>query len=177
MRRAAYFSVLAAIVLATHVGCQTGPMSHTQHVAYTPYAVIKQQELVATSQGPNQTFGDRFPSPSLSLIDPTARDPRLSRGRAPWPLQYAYNIGVSTSQMANTVLGGDPDESLSARFGRADQDGVTVVKYGIAPAVDFVCGPDHCRRSAATTNSHAREVWHWGTASPRQEPLTQVAKP
>lgn len=36
---------------------------------------------------------------------------------------YIYNIHVALSQMVNTLAGGDPDESVSGRIGKAAQAG------------------------------------------------------
>ncbi len=88
-------------------------------------------------------------------------DPRLSEGTACWPWQYAYNLCEATSQFSNTVLGGDPDESLSSRFGRAQQDGVLPVRYGLAPVTNLLVGPNHCRRCIESEQCHKKEVWAW----------------
>ncbi len=63
--------------------------------------------------------------------------------------------------MCNAILGGDPDESLSSRFGRAEQDGVWPVKYVVAPVADALIGPDHCQRSTECQGNRKREVWSW----------------
>ena len=34
-------------------------------------------------------------------------------------LQYIFNLAVSLDQLVNTILGGDPDETLSRRIARA----------------------------------------------------------
>ena len=34
-------------------------------------------------------------------------------------LNYLYNLHVALSQLINTLLGGDPDESLSGRIGKS----------------------------------------------------------
>lgn len=38
-------------------------------------------------------------------------------------LNYIYNLHVALSQLANTLLGGDPDESLSGRIGKSIEAG------------------------------------------------------
>lgn len=40
-----------------------------------------------------------------------------------WALNYLYNVHVALSQLANTLLGGDPDESISGRIGKSIQAG------------------------------------------------------
>lgn len=37
--------------------------------------------------------------------------------------RYFYNLAYSLDQMLNTVWGGDPDETVSSRIGRAARDG------------------------------------------------------
>lgn len=37
--------------------------------------------------------------------------------------QYFFNLFVSLSQFANTVLAGDPDETISSRAGKARREG------------------------------------------------------
>lgn len=34
-------------------------------------------------------------------------------------LNYLYNLHVALSQLANVLIGGDPDESLSGRIGKS----------------------------------------------------------
>lgn len=88
-------------------------------------------------------------------------DQRLSDGTACWPWQYSYNLCLATSQLSNTVLGGDPDESLSSRFGRAQEDGVWAAKYGMAPVTNVLVGPDHCRRCIEYDEPRNKELWAW----------------
>ncbi len=95
------------------------------------------------------------------LLGPTFSDPRLTEGTAPCLWQYGYNVILSGSQMCNAILGGDPDESLSSRFGRAEQDGCWPVKHVIAPATDLLIGPDHCLKSTECQGNRKREVWSW----------------
>lgn len=97
----------------------------------------------------------------FAILGPTFSDSRLWEGTAPLPWQYAYNVCLSGSQMVNTVLGGDPDESLSSRLGRAEQDGVAVVKYGVAPVTDVLLGTHHCQESIEASESRLQEVWAW----------------
>ena len=69
-----------------------------------------------------------------------------------WLLNYIYNVHVALSQLANTLAGGDPDESVSGRIGKAAQAGA-----GWARALDRLAGrhftksiePDEGGNSAA----------------------------
>lgn len=36
-----------------------------------------------------------------------------------WLKNYLYNLHVALSQVVNTLVGGDPDESVSGRIGKA----------------------------------------------------------
>ena len=36
---------------------------------------------------------------------------------------YFYNLGVGVDQLANTILGGNPDQTISGRLGRRIQEG------------------------------------------------------
>jgi hypothetical protein len=88
-------------------------------------------------------------------------DQRLSEGTAFAPWQYTYNLCLAGSQFSNTVLGGDPDESLSSRFGRAQEDGVVPVRFGLAPVTNVIVGPDHCRRCIEHDERRNKELWSW----------------
>jgi hypothetical protein len=72
-----------------------------------------------------------------------------------------YNVTLACSQFSNAVLGGDPDESLSSRLGRAEQDEVWPVKYAVSPAADLLIGPNHCWRSVEVEESRKLELWAW----------------
>ena len=58
--------------------------------------------------------------------------------------QYAFNVLISIDQLANTIIGGDPDETISSRFGKR----VTTCRF-----CRFVCywldkfDPRHCHKS------------------------------
>lgn len=40
--------------------------------------------------------------------------------------KYLKNIFISISQLCNTLLGGDPDETMSSRIGKRARDGCKV---------------------------------------------------
>lgn len=100
-------------------------------------------------------------SEGFGLFGKAFCDRRLSEGTAFAPWQYGYNLCVAGSQLSNTVLGGDPDESLSSRFGRAQEDGVVAVRYGLAPVTNVIVGPDHCRRCIEHDERRNKELWSW----------------
>ena len=53
--------------------------------------------------------------------------------------RYLLNILIALDQMGNTLLGGDPDETISSRVGRR-WPGSWVRRL-----IDTVFGPGHCR--------------------------------
>lgn len=61
--------------------------------------------------------------------------------------QYRRNLRIGASQALNTILGGDPDETLSARLGRAAQRGS---KWGrwLYVLLNWA-EPGHCEKAAA----------------------------
>ena len=59
---------------------------------------------------------------------------------------YFWNVLVSVDQLGNTLLGGDPDETLSSRMGKD----IKANKCKICRLVCFLLGKiqtDHCNRS------------------------------
>lgn len=82
-------------------------------------------------------------------------------GKAVWWKQLIFNIGVSLSQLLNTVIGGDPDETISARCGRCQLD-PKAPKWAKTTAnfVDWVFGPGHCINAVEHTLSRQKEIWH-----------------
>jgi hypothetical protein len=57
--------------------------------------------------------------------------------------QYFWNLLITLDQCCNTILGGDPDETISSRLGKST-NGIGIWARGI---VDRIFGPGHCRRS------------------------------
>ena len=68
------------------------------------------------------------------------------------PMEYVRNIAIGFDQLANTILRGYPDETLSARCGRLIHR--SPYKYW-AMLIDAIFhpfqGPDHC------VNAHLKE--------------------
>lgn len=57
--------------------------------------------------------------------------------------RYLLNILIGFDQLANTVTGGDPDETLSSRFGK--RSGSNVIRKAIDTI--FFWQPNHCEKS------------------------------
>ena len=83
-------------------------------------------------------------------------------------IKYLFNIGLALDQFANTVLLGDPDESLSGRCGRAMMSGRPKfwVPY-LASIIDwtvllFKAEYNHCMNSVeAEETPKEKEIWSW----------------
>lgn len=87
-------------------------------------------------------------------------DPRLRDGTAPSLYQYVFNIGLSASQFFSTLLGGDPDESICSRAGRAAQGGNLLCIVLLVPILNAIMGKDHCRYSIEPDEGD-KEIWSW----------------
>jgi hypothetical protein len=82
-------------------------------------------------------------------------------------MQFIYNFFLALSQFNNTLLLGDPDESISGRLGRAYLSGKP--KWWVEPwmhAVDWVFVAflgelNHCVESVEYTEAHDKELWSW----------------
>lgn len=62
--------------------------------------------------------------------------------------RYLIQILVAVDQLANAILWGAPDETLSSRAYRADRDGKILGRV-LRPLIDlmFFFDPDHCRQA------------------------------
>lgn len=60
--------------------------------------------------------------------------------------KYLWNILISLDQLLSAITGGDADETLSSRFGKAARDGSKFGKAG-AWVLDKILGRDHCKES------------------------------
>lgn len=61
--------------------------------------------------------------------------------------KWFWNILISVDQLANTILWGDPDETLSSRMGKMVKRGTAGdVEKGICNVLDGV-DKDHCENS------------------------------
>ena len=59
--------------------------------------------------------------------------------------RYIWNFLISLDQFFNTLLGGDPDETISSRAARAREHGSKVGR--IACSILDWLDPDHCKKS------------------------------
>jgi len=60
-------------------------------------------------------------------------------------VNYLWNILISIDQFFNTLFGGNPDETISSRAGKARRNGK---KWGkvLCTVLDKI-DPDHCNKS------------------------------
>jgi hypothetical protein len=81
--------------------------------------------------------------------------------------QYTFNIALALDQYINTLLLGDPDDSLSGRCGRAEATGKPKWFVKIArPTIDFIFlklfkQVDHCKSSIELEENLGYELWLW----------------
>lgn len=62
-------------------------------------------------------------------------------------LNYFKNILIGFDQLANTILAGDPDETISSRIGkRVRSNQATMAERWVAYLLDCI-DPDHCQDS------------------------------
>jgi hypothetical protein len=59
--------------------------------------------------------------------------------------QYIWNVLISVDQLFNTLLGGDPDETLSSRMGKRAREGdkLGIIVCGVLNVID----KNHCEKS------------------------------
>ena len=70
--------------------------------------------------------------------------------------KYIHNVLVGLDQFCNTILGGHPDETISARSGRAAQNGKLWGK-ALSAGLNLV-QQDHCVRAMAGDEARAEKV-------------------
>ena len=86
----------------------------------------------------------------------------------------AYQLVLNTLLIAdkgfNTVLAGDPNETLSARAARARSGGSKAATAFCAVLTSisnrFTGHGDHCTWAVAPGQSIGAEVWHWSPTQP-----------
>lgn len=71
-------------------------------------------------------------------------------------MSYVLNVLIAVDQVGNTLLGGSPDETLSARAYRTEQQGKVFGRF-FRPLIDtlFWFDPDHCK---SAYNSELRKL-------------------
>lgn len=87
------------------------------------------------------------------------------------PLEYVRNVAIGLDQLANAILFGWPDESLSSRCGR----GIHRYPYKAwAKLIDCLFypfqGPNHC------VNAYRKEMTRYQFAPEMRDALAQEAK-
>lgn len=60
--------------------------------------------------------------------------------------EYLWNILISLDQFANTVFNGNPDETISSRWGKHIQKGKSGWRLTMCKALNFF-DKDHCIKS------------------------------
>lgn len=68
------------------------------------------------------------------------------------PLRYIWNILIAIDQLANAMLGGDPDETISSRLGKFVRDnqedtGFKGLISNVTCELLDVIDPGHCQKS------------------------------
>jgi len=59
--------------------------------------------------------------------------------------RYFWNMAISLDQLVSTATGGDPDETVSSRLGKAERRGNKFACF-FCRALDFI-QKDHCAKS------------------------------
>lgn len=83
-------------------------------------------------------------------------------------LQYGYNLALAIDQLANAILLGDPDESISGRTGRAMKSGNPKwwipMQHKIIDAIFYILfkEKDHCFNGMEPEERpYEKELWSW----------------
>lgn len=64
-------------------------------------------------------------------------------------MNYFLNVLIGIDQLANAIIGGSPDETISARAWRAESNG-KMLGMAFRPMIDFVFWPleeRHCEKA------------------------------
>lgn len=73
-------------------------------------------------------------------------------------MTYLLNVLIAFDQLINTLIGGYPDETLSASAWLGEQQGRIIPKI-MRPVIDFLFLPfesDHCRRAYESELNHTQ---------------------
>lgn len=75
-------------------------------------------------------------------------------------MNYIINVLVAIDQFFNALLGGDPDMTLSGRFGRAIKENRCFLCKGICKILDLF-DKGHCAQQDKNEQDEGKdEVWH-----------------
>lgn len=61
--------------------------------------------------------------------------------------KYFWNILIAIDQLANALLAGDPDETISSRLGKKVREGRCTFCYWICIHFLHRLDPNHCQKS------------------------------
>jgi len=74
--------------------------------------------------------------------------------------KYLINVLISFDQLANTLLGGDPDETISSRAGKKQRKGK--LAYWLCRALHWI-DKDHCKDAIEKDEGKDSIVWENAT--------------
>lgn len=60
--------------------------------------------------------------------------------------RYLVNLAISLDQLANTILAGYPDETMSSRMGKKIRDNECLLCKGVCKVLNWI-DPGHCKDS------------------------------
>ena len=63
--------------------------------------------------------------------------------------RWAYNVAIALDRLVNALIGGDPDWTISARMGRAVNNGDCLLCHWL------------CKALSLFDNRHCHESWKW----------------
>lgn len=73
--------------------------------------------------------------------------------------KYLFNILVSLDQFANTLLGGDPDMTISGRAGRAIREGRCMLCKPLCWFLNKL-DPNHCAKTDKSESDEGKDqIW------------------
>lgn len=77
-------------------------------------------------------------------------------------IRYILNFLIGIDQLANAILNGDPDETLSARAWRTEQDGKIFGRI-FRPLIDILLffDPNHCYTSYVAEVNRKQQPSHY----------------
>lgn len=79
--------------------------------------------------------------------------------------RYIFNILVSIDQLANVLLLGSPDETISSRTSRSIKSGnapMWVIYFGkFIDGLFWLIQRDHIRKSLEVDEDQRGELWEW----------------
>ena len=71
--------------------------------------------------------------------------------------RYIWNVLISIDQLANTVLGGDPDMTLSGRMGRDIKNKRCRLCLAVCWLLNKI-DPNHCQKQEVTESDEGRDA-------------------